>query len=129
MPTPQQNAVTSAQNLVAIGNQILTIGIRVQSWLTDYDQNNWGTYWAAMATVPVNSDGSVAATNDVTPNPANPINVPTAGPLLVSANALKSLQEVVATLSAALLQTGGNIALPTPAIVQTLVQTSPNTVS
>ncbi len=129
MPTPQQNAVTSAENLVSISSQILRTGIAVQAWLADYNQNNWNTYWAAMATIAVNPDGGLAATNDAAPNPANLINVPPTGPLLISSNTLSALQKIVTTLSEALLQTGGTVALPTPAIIQTLVQAAPNTTS
>ena len=119
MPTPQQNAVTSAINLAALANQAEQLNNAIVAWLTDYNQNIWDTYWAQMATVTVEADGSLAGSNDTTPNNAHPINVPAATPLLIARNNLITLKTAIGTLATVFTQAGGAVPMPTQTIVQT----------
>lgn len=97
------------------------------AWEADYVVNNWANYWTNMATVTVNSDGSLATTNDSTPNTAHPINVPTAGPLLVSETVLVNLKTALATLQTAFTQAGGTVTLTAQSVATSCAVAAPNT--
>ncbi len=127
MPTPQQNAITSAQNLLLLGSQATTLLNGIVAWEADYAVNNWANYWTNMATVTVNADGSLATTNDSTPNTAHPINVPSVSPLLVSETTLVNLKTALATLQTAFIQAGGTVTLTAQAVATSCAQASPNT--
>ena len=127
MPTPQQAAITSAQNLAGIAAQAEILNNAIAAWLLDYNQNIWDTYWAAMATVTVQADGSLATTNDSTVNNTHPINVPSATPLLISRNALITLKTAVGVLATAFSQAAGTVAMPNQSIVQSCALAAPNT--
>lgn len=128
MPTPQQQAVASAQNLAALAAQVIHLGNAIDSWLKDYNQNIWDTYWNAMPTAAISTDGTIAGSNDVSPNAAHPINVPVATPLLMSRNQLITAKTAVSTLQTLFAQAGGTLTVPNQAIVQTCALIAPNTI-
>jgi hypothetical protein len=80
----QQAAITAANALVSIINQAVAMRAAVDSFLAEYNSENYAATWANFATAALNPDGSIGAA-DATPNPANPI---TLGGILRSANAL-----------------------------------------
>lgn len=127
MPTPQQNAIAAAQNLLTLGAQATTLLNGIVAWQADYSVNNWANYWANMATVTVNADGSLASSNDATPNTAHPINVPTVGPLLVAETVLVNLKSALTTLQTAFTQAGGTVTLTAQSVATSCAQASPNT--
>jgi hypothetical protein len=127
MSTPQANAITSAQNLVALNSQAIQLYNNATAYLADYNQNNWANYWQNMATVVINSDGSVASTNDSTPNTAHPINVPTGSPLLLSEGSLVNAKVFIAQFVTFMTQSSGTITMPAQNNLTSAAVVAPNT--
>lgn len=72
-PTQQQNAATFVNDMTAFAGlmkQALVLAVDLQARQT---ARAYLTTLSATATVTVNADGSVAATNDGTPNAAHPM--------------------------------------------------------
>lgn len=127
MPTPQQQAINSAQNLSALAAQAIHLSNAIDSWLKDYNQNIWDTYWNAMPTAAINTDGTIAASNDVSATATHPINVPATTPLLMTRNALITAKTAMSTLQTLFAQAGGTLTVPNQAIIQSCSLVAPNT--
>lgn len=129
MPTPQQQAIVSAQNLQALAAQVIHITNAADAWLKDYNQNLWDTYWNALPTAPINADGTISATLDTDPVAGHPIAVPSQAPLLISRTQLVNAQAAMAALQSILQTENQQVTTPAQAIVKTLALLAPNTLT
>lgn len=86
--TKQALAIAAAQQVASLMLQLKVAHDAVNAFLTTYNDNSYDTTWQSLPTVTVNADGTVAQSNDATPNNAHPINVPASAPILVARNDL-----------------------------------------
>ena len=126
MQTPQANAITAAQQLASIMSAYVNLMSQINSWMTDYNQNNWDTYWQHMATVSINTDGSRAASNDGSPTNTNPLTLPVGSPILFTRNSLITAKALATTLQTLYSQAGGTLTVPNQAPQVTAAILAPN---
>jgi len=73
MAATQQSAGVNGANLLYNAvQQLRLLRSAVNEFVTQYNDNSWGTVWAAFATAAVNADGSLGQA-DASPNAAHPI--------------------------------------------------------
>lgn len=92
MANAQSQAIALANQTLQLAAQVQSLGLSVNQLVTQYNSTNAGAVWAALATAPVNTDGSLGAADGAT-NVAHPIDtrvVPTLN-RAISSNSLTSL--------------------------------------
>jgi hypothetical protein len=114
----QTSALNGANAVIALMQQFVSLNQAVTTFMADYNQNNWDTYWQQMATVAVNADGSPGAA-DGTVNTAHPINLPAGAPILVSRSALINGVSMLQLFQTFMSQAAGTITMPAQANAKT----------
>ncbi len=117
----QTAALTAGQQLVSLLGAFESLSNQVDSYMKDYNQNVWDTFWSQMATVAVNPDGSPGAA-DASPNTAHPISLTPPGasaPLYVSRNALINGVSLIQLFQTFMSQAGGTLTMPAQANIKT----------
>jgi len=107
----QTSALNAAQQLVALMGGFESLSNQVDQFMKDYNQTNPDGLWQHMATVTLGTDGAPAQTNDGTPNNANPINLPSGAPILVSRNNLINGILLLQKFQTFMTQAGGTLAM------------------
>lgn len=128
MSTPQANAVQAAQTLANLCSQLIQLDKAMRAWLQDNANNNYDSLWITMPTAVINADGSIAGSNDGSPNGAHPINVPANAPLLMKRNDLVNGVDLLAKFRGFTTWTTGTIATPIQAPLITAALLAPNTI-